>query len=483
MRSRLLLASGLVLTFLALTHPAWAWSNGGYSADPNNPDYGTHDWIAERALDWLPGSEKALILTYRAAYLYGTELPDNNQAADGIGDTTLHHIYFFANQTLQDDAAARRARDMQNQALAALSTGDNALAAKWTGAMTHYIADMAVFGHVMGAGTDWGNEQHHSDYEEHIQALTDSPAATSIPVIPAGSLVATAPYDAALALAYDTTFDLTGTGHSAVWMDQHYNWSDPMFTARAYTSINLAIMMVADAVDATWSSITTITTVTTTQQSTTEPTSTSTGNLTAVSLVLINEFEQNPPGEDRGSEWVELFNPTSQPVDIGNWIIYTTHGDIESYVIPAGTSLAAYGFWWTALPGQFIDNEQDSLVLLNTLGQRVDETPNLADQDDNASSWQRVPDGSENWVYAPSTQGIVNVREYPSPTPLALVIVTAAFLILRRRRSFRYLPGSVCRLLFDEHSVSQTRPRLTSPLRVRRLAVGYTTHSVPRLGR
>jgi len=35
------------------------WSNGGYSAAPANPDYGTHDWIAEHALDWLPLAEKA----------------------------------------------------------------------------------------------------------------------------------------------------------------------------------------------------------------------------------------------------------------------------------------------------------------------------------------------------------------------------------------------------------------------------------------
>jgi hypothetical protein len=39
-----------------------AWSNGGYSADPSNPDYGTHDWIAQHALDWLPVEEKQYIL-------------------------------------------------------------------------------------------------------------------------------------------------------------------------------------------------------------------------------------------------------------------------------------------------------------------------------------------------------------------------------------------------------------------------------------
>jgi len=31
--------------------------------------------------------------------------------------------------------------------------------------MSHYIADVGVFGHTMGASTDWGTETHHSDYE------------------------------------------------------------------------------------------------------------------------------------------------------------------------------------------------------------------------------------------------------------------------------------------------------------------------------
>ncbi|MCJ7784747.1 MAG: hypothetical protein MUP41_12510, partial [Desulfobacterales bacterium] len=45
-----------------------AWSNGGYSADPSNPDYGTHDWIAQHALDWLPVEEKQYILDNLKAY-------------------------------------------------------------------------------------------------------------------------------------------------------------------------------------------------------------------------------------------------------------------------------------------------------------------------------------------------------------------------------------------------------------------------------
>jgi len=49
-----------ILLFLitpAFMADVWAWSNGGFSADPSNPDYGTHDWIAQHALDWMPDQE------------------------------------------------------------------------------------------------------------------------------------------------------------------------------------------------------------------------------------------------------------------------------------------------------------------------------------------------------------------------------------------------------------------------------------------
>src|SRR3989304_1968803 len=102
---------GIVLLVSFSAASVLGWSNGGYSANPADPDYGTHDWIAEHALDWLPLQEKQFLLGNKASYLYGTELPDNNQAPDGIGDTTKHHVYYSATGVLQDDAAAVRARE------------------------------------------------------------------------------------------------------------------------------------------------------------------------------------------------------------------------------------------------------------------------------------------------------------------------------------------------------------------------------------
>ena len=152
---------------------AVAWGNGGYSDDLSDPDYGTHDFIAEHALDWLPSNEKGYIKANLAIYLYGTELPDNNEASDGINDKPMHHIYFSSDGTLQDDSAAIRAAEEYNLTLAYLSAGDPANAAKHAGIMAHYLADLAVFGHVMGAATDWGSEDHHSDYEGYVGRRTE----------------------------------------------------------------------------------------------------------------------------------------------------------------------------------------------------------------------------------------------------------------------------------------------------------------------
>ena len=223
------------------------WSNGGYSADPANPDYGTHDWIAEHALDWLPQEEKQFLLDNKAVYLYGTELPDNGQAADGIGDTTKHHVYFSADGTVQDDVAADRAEEEYAKAVAAYDDGNFSGAAKQLGIVTHYVADMAVFGHVMGASTAWGAEVHHtSDYEPYVQTRTNSYMDDFDSFLAFdGSLSTVSAYYAALALANDTTFDAGGQ-YTCVWMDQNYDWSDAAFKNRSGESLNLAVNQVAD---------------------------------------------------------------------------------------------------------------------------------------------------------------------------------------------------------------------------------------------
>lgn len=246
---RTLSAATIILAFslAALKIPLVScWSNGGYSADPSHPDYGTHDWIAQHALDWLPANEKHYILDNLAAFLYGTELPDRPLSSGGIGDTTNHHIYFRSDGTLQDDASAVRAHDEYENAVEFANDGDLVNAVRRLGAVAHYVCDVAVFGHVMGSSTDWGSETHHSDYENHVNAETGSyTSELDVYLVFDGALITETACYAAVQLANDTTFDMNGD-LTALWMDQNYNWTNAAFKDRAGESLNLAANAVAD---------------------------------------------------------------------------------------------------------------------------------------------------------------------------------------------------------------------------------------------
>jgi hypothetical protein len=236
-----------ISVLLLCAEPAFCWSNGGYSADPTNPDYGTHDWIAQHALDYLPAEEKQYITDNHATYLLGTELPDNSDdAIGGIGDTTKHHVYYSATGELVDDISAQRANATYNQALTNLKSQDYTNAAKIAGTMTHYIADLAVFAHVMGKSTAWGEETHHSDYESYVNTRTNAYSDTFNTYLSYdGTLTTISAYNATLNLAYDSTFG--GSGHlGCVWMDDNYDWSNSQFSGRCGESLNLAVNAVAD---------------------------------------------------------------------------------------------------------------------------------------------------------------------------------------------------------------------------------------------
>jgi hypothetical protein len=190
--------------------------------------------------------EKQYILGNLAAFLYGTELPDNGQAQDGIGDSTNHHVYYHADGSLQENDSADRAEEEYLNAANLYNGGDAAGAVKRLGIMTHYICDVAVFGHVIGSSTDWDNEMHHSDYENYANTRTDSYTDEYNSFLAFdGALDNISAYDATLAIANDTTFDLNGD-LTCVWMDENYDWNNSTFKNRAGESLNLAVNLVAD---------------------------------------------------------------------------------------------------------------------------------------------------------------------------------------------------------------------------------------------
>jgi len=230
-----------VLACLTMLSPsASAWSNGGYSADQNNPDYGTHDWIADMALSLQTLNATFLTSTYHAHFLLGTEAPDNPAF---IGDTTNHHIYYYSTHELQDDICAARASQIYEFALGYLIAGEYNDAAFDIGVLAHYVADPGVFGHTMGAYTDWGAESHHSDYENEIESMLSTLAQPT--GVALGDLDA---YTATLQLGRTITFG-DGEIQSNVWMDDNYDWSDETFVASAMASLYASVAAVASVVN------------------------------------------------------------------------------------------------------------------------------------------------------------------------------------------------------------------------------------------
>jgi hypothetical protein len=112
--------------------------------------------------------------------------------------------------------------------------------------MTHYIADVAVYAHVMGNRTEWGNASHHSLYEDYVETRTNSYTDDFNSFLTFdGTLMKVSAYNATMALAYDTTFD-GGNIFNCTWMEQNYNWSNPEFLKRCGESLNLAVNAITD---------------------------------------------------------------------------------------------------------------------------------------------------------------------------------------------------------------------------------------------
>jgi endonuclease YncB( thermonuclease family) len=142
----------------------------------------------------------------------------------------------------------------------------------------------------------------------------------------------------------------------------------------------------------------------------------------SIDNVVINEVELNPVGNDNYSsvnEWIELYNPTDISMDISGSKISTTHGgETHTFAILQGTVLNAKSYYVFERGSQWLDNNDESVILRNNADTIVDETPELSDEENDSRSWQRRPDGEDNWVFRSSTKAMSNgMDENPEPEP------------------------------------------------------------------
>lgn len=123
--------------------------------------------------------------------------------------------------------------------------------------------------------------------------------------------------------------------------------------------------------------------------------------------IVINEVELNPSGNDLDQEWVELYNPSAVDVNISDFEIRTSFKSATIH-LASEAEIEANGTYVVEIERQMLFNTAESLVLTNSLGQVIDRTPSLIDRSDDGRTWQRIPDGNNEWNFAAGTRGDLN---------------------------------------------------------------------------
>src|SRR5215212_1140860 len=124
--------------------------------------------------------------------------------------------------------------------------------------------------------------------------------------------------------------------------------------------------------------------------------------------VMINEIELNPTGDDdKGKEWIELYNPSDVDLNIGNFEIRTL-SQSATIKLPPDAIIEAGSTYVIELEEQLLSNIVESLVLADTTDHIVDRTPSLVDISNDERTWQRIPDGNSEWQFVENTRGNLN---------------------------------------------------------------------------
>jgi endonuclease YncB( thermonuclease family) len=139
-----------------------------------------------------------------------------------------------------------------------------------------------------------------------------------------------------------------------------------------------------------------------------------TSSVTAGDTILINEVELNPEGNDE-EEWIELYNPTAVDINISNFEIKPLFQS-PTIELPSDAVIEAGETYVLELDSSPLSNMGESLVLENTTGDIQDRTPSLVDRSDDDRTWQRIPDGNNEWQFVENTQGDLNDPDTSSTT-------------------------------------------------------------------
>lgn len=131
--------------------------------------------------------------------------------------------------------------------------------------------------------------------------------------------------------------------------------------------------------------------------------------------VVVNEFESNPPGDDIGNEWVELYNASGTRTDITGYTLVAGSNEKTKRMTLGEVVLAPWELYVVHLDKHMvlINDKNDVLngeciILLDREEKEVNRSVVGKDRENNSYTWQRVADGAVDWVFAEGTPGTSN---------------------------------------------------------------------------
>lgn len=129
--------------------------------------------------------------------------------------------------------------------------------------------------------------------------------------------------------------------------------------------------------------------------------------------LLINEFESNPPGDDRGNEWVELYNNSPHTIELDGYTLLacsdrkTKNMTLSGPISPGEYLVITPTFLLVNQSGKHTKNGE-SLVLKDPDGNEVDKTPTMRDTANDLQTIHRKFDGSTEWTFGKGSMGESN---------------------------------------------------------------------------
>lgn len=137
------------------------------------------------------------------------------------------------------------------------------------------------------------------------------------------------------------------------------------------------------------------------------------------SSIVINEVLPHPSS---GSDWIELYNTTSNEVDISGWKIEDTTGEIKTFA--DGTKIASTSSFLQVTVSNRLNNEGDTVKLKDNSGTIKDERSYTQDPGEDVALG-RYPDGSSSWgVLMSASPNGPNSNLAPTPTPIPTATAT-----------------------------------------------------------